>query len=294
MALMGRSSAVKARARATPPRVAEGPFVTTRDDVSLFYQDFGSGPPIVFAAPWALGCDWWEYQTAALIAQGRRCITYDRRGQGRSGRPSAGYDFDTLADDLGTLLDTLDLGNVILVGHSMGSGEAVRYLSRHGRARVARLVLVAPITPLIIRTRENPDGLAPEFLEKVRAVLAKDRAGAIGGAAPAFFNAPTNHVSPEMMQWWAQMMLHCPLPVMLDLHRAFSETDFGPDLRKLSLPTLVIHGDHDSSAPLELTGRRTAQQIAGARLAIYEGAGHGLPITHMERLCREVLEFVAP
>jgi non-heme chloroperoxidase len=158
---------------------------------------------------------------------------------------------------------------------------------------VDRLLLVAPITPLILKTRDNPDGIEPAILEKVRAVLGKDRAGAIAGAAPGFFGSPTNTVSPEIMQWWAQMMLRCPLPVMLELHRAFTTTDFGPDLRKVSIPTLVVHGDRDASAPLELTGRRTAEAIKGSRLVIYADAAHGLPITHMERLSQDIFEFAS-
>src|SRR5262249_5211749 len=147
-----------------------------------------------------------------------------------------------------------------------------RYLSRRGSKRVGRAVLVAPITPLIVKTPENPDGMDSVFLEKVRTVLGKDRAGAIAGAAPAFFGAPTNTVSPEMMQWWAQLMLRCPLPVMLRLHRAFSETDFGPDLARIAISTLVVHGDRDTSAPLELTGRRTAQAVKNSRLVVYTDA----------------------
>jgi pimeloyl-ACP methyl ester carboxylesterase len=222
-----------------------------------------------------------------------RCIAYDRRGQDRSTQTARGYDFNTLADDLSAVLDRLDLREVTLVGHSMGTAEAVRYLSRYGSSRVARLVLVAPITPLFVKTADNPNGIEPQMLEKVRAILAKDRAGALAGAAPGFFGSPTNTVSPELMQWWAQMMLRCPLPVMLELHRAYTETDFGPDLRKISVPTLVVHGDRDTSAPIDLTGRRTAQVIRDARLVVYDGAAHGLPITHMERLNEEIFRFAS-
>jgi pimeloyl-ACP methyl ester carboxylesterase len=287
------SLALAAKRTPSPRTSVAGQFIETHDGTALFYQDFGAGKPVVFVAPWALGCDWWEYEMAALVGRGMRCIAYDRRGQDRSTQPARGYDFDTLADDLSAVLDTLDLREVTLVGHSMGAAETVRYLSRHGSARVARLVLVAPITPQVVKTAGNPDGIDPQILEKGRATLAKDRAGAIGRAAPAFFGAPTNTVSPELTQWWVQLMLRCPLPLMLELHRSFTETDFAPDLPRISVPTLVVHGDKDVSALIDLTGRRTAQAIRDARLVVYDGAAHGLPITHMERLNEEIFRFAS-
>jgi non-heme chloroperoxidase len=266
-------------------------FIATRDGTALFYRDWGAGNGVVFASPWALGCDWWEYQMVALANQGMRCIAYDRRGQDRSEQSRQGYDFDTLADDLDSILDSLDLRNITLVAHSMGGGEAVRYLSRHGSSRVGRLVLVASITPSVLKTLDNPGGFDPAFLAKVRAALCQDRPGIIASAAPGFFGAPGNTVSAEMMQWWAQQMLCCPLNSMLELHHAFTETDFSADVRKITVPTLIIHGDNDASAPIDVTARRAAAMIAGSRLAVYEGAAHGLPITHMDRLNRDLMAF---
>jgi pimeloyl-ACP methyl ester carboxylesterase len=276
----------KHRARPAPP------FVETGDGTRLFYRDWGAGRPALFVAPWALGSDWWEYQMTHLAGQGVRCVGYDRRGHGRSGEPAAGYEFDTLADDLAAVLERLDLRDLVLIGHSMGSGEVVRYLSRHGSARVARVVLVAPITPFTLKTADNPDGVDRGVLEAGRAALARDRPGAIAGAAAAFFG-PNNAVSGAMKDWWTAMILHqCSLRVMLELHRVFTETDFRPDLGAIRIPTLVVHGDSDTSTPLEFTGRRTARLIAGSELKVYEGAAHGLPITHMDRLNADLRAFV--
>ena len=268
--------------------------IETRDGTRLFFRDCGQGRPLVFLAPWALNSDWWEYQIADLSSRGLRCISYDRRGHGRSSQPGHGYDFDTLADDLGSLVDQLELRDVTLVGHSMGCAEVVRYLARHPAVPVRRAVLVATIGPFTLKTPENPGGVERSALEKGRADLARDRPRQIAVAAPAFFGAPKNAVSAEMMDWWTRMILdHCSLKVMLDLHRAFTETDFRPDLRAIGVPTLFVHGDADTSTPLERTGRPSAALVQGSVLKVYEGAAHGLPITHMERLSADLLAFGA-
>jgi non-heme chloroperoxidase len=265
-------------------------FVGAADGTRLFVRDHGQGPSVLLAAPWALNSAWWEYQTAFLAPQGVRCISYDRRGHGRSQTPGSGYDFDTLAADLAGLIETLGLRAITLVAHSMAAGEAVRYLARHDRGRVARLVLIAPITPFTLRTADNPDGVDRADLEKSRLGLALDRPGGVAAFAPAFFGAPTNPVSPAILEWWTRMIVdQCSLPVMLELHRAFTETDFRPDLRVLSLPTVIIQGDRDTSTPLDFTGRRTAALVRGSELRVYEGAAHGLPITHLARLNAELL-----
>jgi non-heme chloroperoxidase len=266
-------------------------FIEASDGVGLFHRDWGTGRPIVFLAPWGLHSDWWEYQMAYLTGQGLRCIAYDRRGHGRSAEPGGGYEFDTLADDLNAVIEQLDLRNVTLVGQSMGCGEIVRYLSRHRARRIARIVMVAPITPLILKTADNPDGMESSYLEKVREALSRDRPYVIAGAAPGFFGAPKNSVSAEMMEWWTNMLLQCSLKVLLDLQRVFTQTDFRSELRTISVPTLIIHGDRDTSTPIDLTGRKTASLIPGSELKVYEDAAHGLPITHMDRLNRDLHAF---
>ena len=279
-----------------PPRSAESTeqsrtFVRSRDNVDLFYRDWGSGKPFVFLAPWGLHCAWWEYQMARLSGRGIRCIAYDRRGHGRSSEPTGGYDFDTLADDLAAVVNQLDLYDATLVGQSVGCGEVVRYLSRHGQDRISRIAMIAPITPQIVRSAENPNGVDAAYLQRVREVLSTDRAHAIASSAAAFFGTPQNHVSAEMMAWWSNMLLQCSLKVLLDLHRVFTVADFSMELRRISTPTLIIHGDNDTSAPIEFTGRKTASLIPGSRLIVYERAAHGLPITHMDRLNRDLVAY---
>ena len=265
-------------------------FVEAPDGTSLFFRACGKGRPMLFVAPWALNSNWWEYQMADLSERGIRCVGYDRRGHGHSDEPSHGYDFDALADDLASVIEQLALREIILVGQSLGCSEVVRYLSRHGAKRVAHVVMVATITPFVLKTEDNPEGVDRAALENVRRTLSKDRPGPIAAAAPAFFGAPKDTVSKGMMDWWARMMVdQCSLRVMLELHRMFTETDFRPELRKITVPTLLIHGDSDTSAPLETTGRRTAALIAGSQLKVYEGAGHGLPITHAEPLNADLL-----
>jgi non-heme chloroperoxidase len=268
------------------------PFIDAPDGTRLFYQDWGTGSPVVFCAPAWLPSDWWEHQTPYLTDHGLRCITYDRRGQGRSDMPCHGYDFDTLAGDLDALMTQLDLRDVTLVGHSMGCAEAVRYVSRFGAGRVARLVMIATITPFILKTEDNPLGQDRSELEQARANVRKDRPRVIAEAAAGFFGAPKIPVSDEMMQWWDRMLdEQCPMIAFLELHRSFTETDFRPDLQKITVPTLLIHGDADTSSKLEFTSRRSAPMIRGSQLKIYEGAAHGLPVTHMDRLNADLLAF---
>ena len=270
-----------------------GCWVEAPDGARLYVRDHGAGPTVVFMAPWALNSAWWDYQIAAFASDGLRCIAIDRRGHGRSDDPATGYDFDTLADDLEAVLAARGLNGVTLVGQSMGCGEVVRYLSRHGAARIARVVLVGTITPFVLQTADNPDGTDPRMLAAVRKALAADRAQPVADAAPAFFNAPANPVSPEIMAWWTRMMVdRCSLSAILALHKLFTETDFRPELRKITVPVRLIHGDKDVSTPLQTTARKTVALIPGARLTVYENAGHGLPYTHRERLNAEIAAFV--
>jgi pimeloyl-ACP methyl ester carboxylesterase len=277
--------------RVSPTKGRPVAFIDTRDGVGLFYRDWGTGSPLVFLAPWGMDSDWWQYQMAYLVGQGLRCIAYDRRGHGRSVEPSGGYEFDTLADDLNDIIERLDLHGVTLVGHSMGCGEVVRYLSRHGAGRIARIAMVAPQLPLVVKTADNPDGVDRRLLEEVRARISKDCPRQIAVNASAFFNARINSVSAETMQWWTNMVLKVSLRVLLDLNRMSTETDHRSELRQVSLPTVIIHGDSDMSAPLDRTGRKTAALISGSQLKVYKDAAHGLPITHMERLNQDLLAF---
>jgi len=273
--------------------ILQAPSVRTRDWTTIFYKEWGTGKPVVFVHGWALNSDMWQYQMTFLAAQNLRCVAYDRRGHGRSGQPGRGYDYDTLADDLAALIGHLDLREVTLVGHSMGGGEIVRYLSRHGAGRVARAVLLAATLPFPLKTADNPDGVEEARFEDLRAALGKDAPHWFASGAPGFFGAglPGGSVSPEMSQWGVNLCLQTSLKAMIDCNRALAGTDFRGELRKITVPTLVIHGDSDQSAPLDLTGRKTARLIPGSQLKVYEGAPHGLFITHMERLNGDLLAF---
>jgi non-heme chloroperoxidase len=280
------------RGGTNPKKVPAHNFVEAPDGTNLFFRDAGAGKPMLFVAPWALNSAWWEYQVYALAGQGIRCITYDRRGHGRSGESNRKCDLDTIADDLAEVVEQLGLHDVTLVGHSLGCGEVVRYLTRHGSARISRVVLVATITPSGLKTDDNPDGGDPAAAALVRETLAKDHAHPLAAYAPTFFGAPRNQVSQEIMDWWVRMMVDgCSLKTMNDLQKIFSETDFRPELPKISVPTLLIHGDNDKSTPIDTTARRTAPLLRGSQLKVYEGAAHGLPITHAAQLNADLVAF---
>jgi non-heme chloroperoxidase len=265
-------------------------YIETDDRTSLFLRDWGSGAPVLFVHSWGVNVDLWQYQMVPMSGQNLRCMAFDRRGHGRSTEPGHGYTADRLADDLGAVIQQLDLRNLTLVGHSIGCAEIVRYLSRHSADRVARIALVSPTLPYISKTHDHPDGvLPPETAEQLRARMATDFPGWLAENARGFFAPET---SQAMVDWGVRMIAQTPLKVALDCNRVFFETDFRADLAKIQTPTLIIHGDKDLSAPLELTGRKTAQMIPGSRLIVYEGAPHGLMFTHRERLNADLLAFV--
>jgi non-heme chloroperoxidase len=263
--------------------------IETRDGVRLFHRQWGAGAPVLFVHSWAVSSQLWDYQFAALGEAGVRCIGYDRRGHGRSDVPADGYDFDTLADDLADVIDALDLREVTLVGHSMGPGEIARYLSRHGDARVKKLVFLAPAVPSIKQTPDNPNGVPEAMLEGLRDLWRRDFPGWIADNTAPFFTPET---SPELMRWAIDMVLRTPLNVAIACNRSLSDTDFRPDLAGISKPTLLIHGDKDASAPLALTGQAAAALIPDCDFRIYEGAPHGLMFTHAERLNADLLAFI--
>ena len=287
--MAGADASLAADARPAPSN-ARTPYIRTRDGAELFYRDWGTGRPVVFLSGWTLPSDMWGYQMLPLSEQGLRCIAYDRRGHGQSTDPGRGYDYDTLADDLAAVLDTLDLREVTLVGHSMAAGELVRYLTRHGSRRIARLVFLAPAnTPFLLKTPDNPDGIDASVFEYLRnTLLLRDFPGWLAANARPFVVPET---SEAMMGWLMSQMQRCSMKAVIDCNRTMTTTDFRDELPRVSLPTLVIHGDKDASAPLELTGRKTADLIPGAKLKVYEGAPHGLFVTHLERLNSDLLAF---
>lgn len=284
-------------ARGAPPARAAFPSVTREvvtpvaagDGTPLHVRDWGEGAPMVFVHAWALDAGMWDYQTAFFGSHGYRCVSYDRRGHGRSGIPSGGYDADTLAADLASVIEARNLTGVTLVGHSMGGGEVVRYLARHGSSRIARVVLLAPVLPFFLKTADNPEGIDLAMIEAVRGMWRKDFPGWIVANQRPFVVAET---SDGMIQWLTQMMLGCPLHVALECNRTVAETDYRPDLAKIDVPTLLIHGDTDASAPLPITGAHAAAMIPGCDFRVYEGAPHGLFVTHAERVNADILGFM--
>jgi non-heme chloroperoxidase len=264
------------------------PFITTKDGAELYWREWGAGAPILFLS--SLGCDsrMWDYQIAAFANEGFRCIGFDRRGHGRSDQPARGYDFDTFADDVAALVENLDLTDITLIAHSMAGGEAVRYLTRHGSRRVARLILLAPTTPMLLRSHDNPNGLPMEAFEALWAGWRHDYPKWIADNVAPFFIAET---SPAMMRWGANL-LQTSLPITLACSRAMVEADFRAEMRGIDIPTLIVHGDRDRSAPVELTAKPSAELIPDCRLLVYPGAPHGLMFTHMEQLNADLVAFM--
>jgi non-heme chloroperoxidase len=293
-AFTGRSFAMEA---SQPARAAlrSATMVETRDGTRIHFRDWGVGRPIVFVAPWGLCSEWWDIPVTTLSARGWRCVTLDRRGHGRSDDPCRGYDFDTLADDIAAVMDALDLQDVVLVGHSIGGAEVVRYVTRHRSRRVSRVVLIAPTTPFVMKTDDNPRGAPREALEKFRESFKDDLPRRAAEAAPDFFGAPTNSVSTATMDWWCRMFLdRVSIKVLTELNKVQTETDFRPELRTIQTPTLILHGDIDKSALLELTGRPTHELIPGSWLLVYENAAHALPYTHTDRMLTDIVYFAGP
>jgi pimeloyl-ACP methyl ester carboxylesterase len=273
----------------TAKRPAES-FVAAKDGTALFVRDWGVGKPVLFLSGWALPSDFWGYQMLALARKGYRAIAYDRRGHGRSADPGRGYDHDTLADDLAAVIDGLKLDDLTIVAHSMGGTEVARYFARHGGRGVSRVILVGTITPFLMKTADNPAGIDPASFAAGAALLTRDYPGWIAANAKPFFTPET---SAAMIGWGQNMMMSTSLLAAAQLAQANFATDFRADVRRIRVPTLLIHGDRDASAPLALTAKATAALLPDATLSVYEGAPHGLPLTHVERLNAELLAFLA-
>jgi len=268
---------------------------TTREGVELYYKDWGSGQPIVFCHGWPLNSDSWESQMIFLAGQGYRCIAHDRRGHGRSSQPWDGNDMDHYADDLAELLDHLDVRDAVLFGFSTGGGEVARYIGRHGTARIAKAGLISAVPPLMLKTEANPGGLPREVFDGLRASQLADRAQFYLDipSGPFYgFNRPGAKVSQGLIQsWWMQGMLGGHKNTY-DSIKAFSETDFTEDLKKFTIPTLIIHGDDDQVVPIDAAGRASKRLVPHAQLIVYPGAPHGLTDTHKDQVNADLLAFV--
>jgi non-heme chloroperoxidase len=275
------------------------PYVTIGKEYSgniqLYYKDWGTGQPVVFSHGWPLSADSWEAQMLFLASKGYRCIAHDRRGHGRSSQPWDGNEMDTYADDLATLIETLELKDAVLFGFSTGGGEVARYIGRHGTTRVAKVGLIAAVPPLMLKTKANPGGLPIEVFDGLRAGSIADRSQLYKDLAsgPFFgFNRPGAKVSQGMIDsFWLQGMMGGHKNTY-DCIKAFSETDFTEDLKKIDVPTLVIHGDDDQVVPIDAAGRASAKIIKDARLIVYPRAPHGITDTHKDKLNADLLAFL--
>jgi non-heme chloroperoxidase len=253
----------------------------TRDSTEIFYKDWGSGQPIVFSHGWPLTADAWDDQAYLVASQGYRAIAHDRRGGGRSGQPWNGNDLDTYADDLADLIERLNLYDAVLVGHSTGGGEVTRYIGRHGTARVAKVVLVSAIPPLMLQTPDNPGGLPITVFDELRAGLTADRSRFYKDLSLPFYgaNREGNTVSKGLRDAFWLMAMSVGVTGALDCIRAFSETDLTEDLKQIDVPTLIIHGDDDQIVPIGASALLSAKIVKDATLKVYPGAPHGLAQT---------------
>jgi pimeloyl-ACP methyl ester carboxylesterase len=270
------------------------PYIITEDEVEIFYQDWGTGRPVVLIHGWPLNSNMWEKQATFLAEHGLRVITYDRRGFGKSDQPWGDYDYDTLADDLATLLDSLELTGVTLVGFSMGGGEVARYLSLYGSERVSQAVLISAVTPFLLKTEDNPDGVDSKVFDDIEAELRKDRPAFIHDFGPKFYGrSMVNHtVSEPVLEWTQEMALTGSLRATLACANAWATTDFRADLAAIDIPVLVIHGTGDETVPIEVSAHRAVKLLPKATLSEYEGEPHGLFLTAADRLNQELLDFI--
>jgi len=268
--------------------------LTTRDGTVLYYKDWGAGPVVVFSHGYPLSSDALDYQMLFLSQNGYRVIAHDRRGFGRSSQPGHGYDFDTFADDLAALIEALDLKDITLVGHSMGGGEVAHYIGRHGETRVAKVALVAAVTPFLLKTPTNPNGAPVAVFDSFRTAVKTDRSQWNKDVSMPYYsyNRPGAKVSEGVREeYWRQGMATGILAAY-EAIGAFSETDFRPDLKKITVPTLIVHGSDDQIVPIEISGALTARLVKHARLAVYDGAPHGLIVTHKDKLNADLLAFL--
>ncbi len=263
--------------------------------IDLHYTDYGEGQPVVLIHGWPLSARSWEAQVPALIEAGYRVITYDRRGFGQSSQPWHGYEYDTFAADLAALMDHLDLRDVVLIGFSMGGGEVVRYLGRYGADRVSKAVLASAVTPYLYKADDNPDGgVEDEVLESMIGGVKHDRMAFFDGFLDNYFSAgKTMKVSPQQKAYALSQLAVASPKATIDCITAFSRTDFRDDLTKITVPTLVIHGDSDNIVPIEVSGQRTAATIPGSVLVVLEDAPHGILVSHPDEWNAAVLQFLA-
>src|SRR5438094_4179989 len=269
-------------------------FTTTKDGTSIFYKDWGTGQPITFSHGWPLTADAWDAQMLFLGQQGYRVIAHDRRGNGRSSQPWDGNEMDHYADDLAELYNFLNLKNAIAIGHSTGGGEVARYLGRHGTSRVSKAVLIGAVPPVMLKSETNPGGLPIEVFDEIRANVLADRSKFWKDLSMPFygFNRSGAKISEGLREsFWLQGMM-CGLPGAYFCIKAFSETNLTEDLKKIDVPTLILHGDDDQIVPIDDSARLSAKIVKDATLKVYPGAPHGMCSTHKDQVNADLLTFI--
>lgn len=269
-------------------------FVQVNDGSNLFYRDRGEGTPVILIHGWPLNGDMFEYQTLALLKNGFRVITYDRRGFGRSDQSAFGYDYNTFADDLHSLIEHLGLEKVALVGFSMGGGEVARYISRHGTERVSSATLISAVTPYLLKDTSNPEGVEEGEFRQMMALIEEDRPAFLAQFTKHFFGVSLmkHPVSQETQNWCFNMAMMASLRATIECVKAFGFTDFRQDLKAFDIPTLIVHGLEDKVVPIEISGEAVAKQISAAKFKIYNDAPHGLFITHKLQLNDDLIQFL--
>jgi len=268
--------------------------ITSKDGTQIYFKDWGQGPVVTFSHGWPLNADAWDGQLLFLAQNGFRVVAHDRRGHGRSGQASSGNDMNGYADDLAAVIETLDLSNVTLVGHSTGGGEVVRYIARYGTKRVSKAVLIAAVPPIMLKSAANPEGLTIEVFDALRAALTKDRSQFYKDLAIQFYGA--NRAGAQVSQgtldqFWLWSM-QAGLKNAYESIKAFSETDFTEDLKKIDVPTLVLHGEDDQIVPVNDSARKSARLIKRVKDIYYPGAPHGITATHQDQVNAELLTFL--
>ncbi len=268
--------------------------ITTKDGTQIYYKDWGTGKPIVFSHGWPLSADAWDPQMLFLGQLGYRVIAHDRRGHGRSGQSWVGNDLDTYADDLAEVIESLDLKDVTLVGHSTGGGEVTRYIGRHGTKRVTKLVLIGAIPPLMLKTESNPGGLPIEVFDGLRAAVVADRSQFFIELSMPFYgyNKPDAKISQGVRNSFWQQGMQSSIIGAYECIKAFSETDLTEDLKKVDVPTLILHGDADQIVPIGASALLSSKIVKNATLKVYPGAPHGMTATLADKVNGDLLTFL--